>query len=174
MRYLFVILFFAATCARGQLSPGKTISDELGWSFPPITNADPSIRHPVAIQIPIRLKVALRDDWLIYGFDEVQTTNIMVGHNMVTGVDCEAHMDCDGVGHPLFLERGPDDLIGTFTNRYNMEGRLKALLENGTNCVFEYQVTVFETDIPGQHHWQPKSGKLYKVLWTRTFRKTLK
>ena len=34
----------------------------------------------------------------------------------------------------------------------------------GKSYVIEYDVTVFETDIPAQHFWNPVSKK-YKVLW---------
>lgn len=184
MRYLCVILLLAAACARCQPSPSKAIPDSSGKAIPstnawgehvsPITDADPSIRHAVTIRIPINLEAKQQDDWLIYGFSALQTTNVTVGYKMVTGVNCEGVMDCDGVRHPLFREGGGLEFINTSTDRYNMVGPPKADLESGTHCVFEYQVTVFETDIPAQHHWMPTSGKLYKVLWTHTFRKTLK
>ena len=140
MRYLCVILLFAAACARCQPNP------PFGPTVPPIADAEPSIRHAVAIQIPIGLHGAQRDDWLIYGFSAVQATNVMVGHKMATGVDCEGVMDRDGARHSLFREGGPLEFINVWTNRYNMEGRLKAMVNSGAHCTFEYQVTVFETE----------------------------
>jgi hypothetical protein len=35
--------------------------------------------------------------------------------------------------------------------------------------IVEMDLTVFETDIPGQHMWDPHS-KNYKVLWQRTLK----
>ena len=139
---------------------------------PPITDADPSIRHAVNVRVPTSFRVGQRDDSLIYGFTALQTTNIMVGYKMATGVECQASMDCDGVEQPLFRQLGPLD-FDTSTNRYTL-GNARSTLEGGTNCIFVYHVTAFETEIPGQHMWSPKSGKFYRVLWTQTFRKAVK
>ena len=43
-----------------------------------------------------------REDTLIYGFTELQTTNLMVGFKMVMGVQYEATMHCDETERSLF------------------------------------------------------------------------
>ena len=44
----------------------------------------------------------------------------------------------------------------------------------GEEYVVEFQCTLFETDLPTQHFWSPRSGRHYRILWSQTFRETIR
>lgn len=93
----------------------------------------------------------------------MHTIKISVGHKMVIG--------CEWV---LYYFEGTEQIVVL----RNMGGSLEALLgrgrmvDQGLDQVSESQrslqlvaeLTVFETDIPPQHMWDPKSGR-YRPLW---------
>jgi hypothetical protein len=39
----------------------------------------------------------------------------------------------------------------------------------GERYTVEVRLTLFETDIPPQHHWAPGTGK-YKILWAKALK----
>jgi len=161
----------APAAPRSSLDPLQDIQ--------PIADADPSRRHPVATPVPTGFDLVRREETLIYRFTELQTTNLMVGFKMVTGVKYEGSMHCDGTVCSLFrllvgshrLMSAPD--LDTSTRTFKLD-REKGFAQSGEGCIFEYRVTIFETDLPSQHMWSPQSGKHYKVLWTRTFKETIR
>ena len=57
--------------------------------LPPITNANPSIRVPLLVHVPTKLKIERASDTLSMEIDKssLEATNLMAGTNMVTGVE---------------------------------------------------------------------------------------
>jgi len=136
--------------------------------IPPIAEADPSRRSLVSAQVPSIMQVMRDGDFLTVRFPTIQATNLMVGHKMVTGIMREESIDFGGKAYPLGMSLQGGAAVAASTNTITLPR--DKLPPPGQEFTFEHRVTVFETDLPAQHMWSPQSGKLYKVLWTRTFR----
>lgn len=144
--------------------------------IPPIADADPSIRHPFSVQVPTALLIRRTEDELAVGFAPLRSTNLTVGSKMVTGTEWEMHIYRDGA--PVQLQRHPVRSVGTglrfepwettFTTKQD------GLPQAGEEYVVELRLTMFETDLPAQHMWSPQSGKHYRIMWTQTFRETVR
>jgi hypothetical protein len=141
--------------------------------LPPITNANPSIRVPLLVHVPTKLKIERASDTLSVEIDKssLEATNLMVGTNMVTGVESRIYVSPDGEprsangGYGL---GGTDFNLGTSVWHTKREG----IPLPGKKYVIELELTLFETDIPSQHEWSPY-GKNYKILWQRTLKQTV-
>jgi HEAT repeat protein len=142
---------------------------------PPITNADPSVRLPLLVHVPTKLKIERTTDMLSVGIENqssLETTNL-IGTNMVTGVKSELYVYPVGEARPApandrgygGLASGLDFNLGTHILHTKPDG----IPLPGIKYVVEVELTVFETDIPGGHFWQPYS-KNYRVLWQRTLK----
>jgi hypothetical protein len=142
--------------------------------LPPITNANPSIRYPISIRVPTKLKIERTSDMLSETIDtnSFESTNLMVGTNMVTGVESKIYVYPDGEPRPvdggLGLSGGLDFNLGMRFWHTKSDG----IPLPGKTYVVEVELTAFETDIPPQHDWSPH-GKNYKVLWRRTLKQTV-
>jgi hypothetical protein len=101
-----------------------------------------------------------------------ETTNLMVGHKMVTGIMRVDSVSSKGITHQrgMSLQGGLAFESDTNVLTFGKDG----IPQPGQNFTLEHQVTIFETDLPAQHMWSPQSGKHYRVLWTRTFREAVK
>lgn len=177
MRYLCFILLAGAACAGCQTGTPKApaaahFSVQLFADIPAIADADPSRRHPVSVRVPTVMKVVRDGDSLTVSFLPLQTTNLTVGHKMVTGLMREESIYRNGTAHPLgmSLQGGLAFEPGTKVLTLGRDG----IPPPGQEFTFEHRVTIFETDLPAQHEWSPQSGKHYRVLWTKTFRETLR
>ena len=128
--------------------------------------------NPVSVRVPTTMRVVRDGDSLTVSFASLQTTNLMVGQKMVTGITREEGIFRDDVVLPLgmSIQGGlafePSTSIVTLNRDY--------IPQPGQEFVFEYRVKMFETDLPAQHMWSPQSGKHYKVLWTQTWREAIK
>jgi hypothetical protein len=186
--YVIKLRDFAAVESDGRANPPATASPgccsgapkatavaDSSWEpfriIPPIADADPSVRHAVLMRVPTRMLVVRHRDSLAVSFPTLETTNLMVGHKMVTGVMREDAVIYDGLAHPRGMSLG-GVVFETSTNvlTFGQEGIPKA----GREFTLEQRVTIFETDMPVQHMWSPQSGKHYRVLWARTFRETVR
>ena len=142
--------------------------------IPPITNANPSIRLPLLVHVPTKLKIERASDTLSVEIDKssLEATNLMVGMNMVTGVESKLYIYPVGEPRPgEWLNSGlggADFNLGTSFWHTKQDG----IPLPGKKYVVEMELTVFETDIPPQHDWSPH-GKNYKVLWQRTLKQTV-
>ncbi len=176
MRFLCTI-FLVAACA-GCMSSAPKAPEGTQSHFqpfpviPPVEDADPSVRHSVAVEVPTVMQVVRQGNSLTISFPKLQTTNLMVGYKMVTGMTCEETIYRDGVAQPRggSLEGGLAFRCSTNVLTLGQGG----LPQPGQEFTFEHRVTLFETDLPTQHMWSPQSGKHYRVLWTRTFRETIR
>lgn len=76
--------------------------------LPPITNANPSIRLPLLVHVPTRLKIERTNDMLSVMIDgsSLETTNLMVGTNMVTGMEGEIYFYAEGDTRPTNYRHG--------------------------------------------------------------------
>ena len=112
--------------------------------------------------------VVRHGDSLTVSFPTLETTNLMVGHKMVTGIAREDSVYRDGVAQPRGMSLGGGFALESSTNVLPL-GR-DGIPQPGQEFTLEHRVTMFETDVPAQHMWSPQSGKYYRVLWTQTFR----
>ena len=105
-------------------------------------------------------------------FPSLQTTNLMVGHKMVTGITREESVYRDGVARPRGMSIQDGLAFEYSTNVFTLAR--DGIPQAGQEFTFEHRVTMFETDLPSQHMWSPQSGKHYRILWTRTFKKMIR
>lgn len=112
--------------------------------------------------------VVRHGDKLTVSFPTLETTNLLVGHKMATGITREDTIYRDGVARSLGwgLQGG---LVCEPQARVFDLGK-DGVPRPGQEFAFEHRMTMFETDEPAQHMWSPTSGQHYKVLWSRTFR----
>jgi hypothetical protein len=141
--------------------------------LPPITNANPSIRVPLLVHVPTKLKIERASDRLSVEIDKssLEATNLMVGTNMVTGVENKVYVYREGESRPAiggYGLGGIDFNLGTSIWHIKPD-RVPINPMSTQKYVVEMDLTVFETDIPPQHMWDPH-GKNYKVLWRRTLK----
>ena len=182
MRHLCIIVLAAVSsfgCHHASddavTSQRQVVGDGLD-PIPPIADADPSIRHRVSVQVPTSLLIRRTHDELAVGFAPLRSTNLTVGSNMVTGTKWEMHIYRDGA--PVQFQRHPVSSLGgglrfepwetTFTTKQD------GLPQAGQEYIVELRLTMFETDLPAQHLWSPRSGKRYSVLFTQTFKETVR
>ena len=140
--------------------------------LPPIPDVDPSIRHKVEVEVPTRLTVERESSTLSIAVDRIwlEPTNIMVGLRMVPGVQWQTYIYPADETRPSQTDRGGlygglDFNLGTSYLHTKPDGIPAA----GKNYVVEMDLSIFETDVPGQHMWSPYS-KNFRVLWKRTLR----
>jgi len=141
--------------------------------IPPITNANPSIRLPLLVHVPTKLKIERASDTLSVEIDKssLEATNLMVGTNMMTGVENKIYVYREGESRPAiggYGLGGIDFNLGTSIWHITAD-RVPINPMSKQKYVVEMDLTVFETDIPPQHMWSPPS-KNYKVLWQRTLK----
>jgi hypothetical protein len=144
--------------------------------LPPIPNANPSIRHPILVLVPTKLKTEQTTESLSVGFDtnSLESTNLTVGANMLAGFQYEQYVYPAGEKRPA---EGGLGLIGHVGGNYSdvtyWNTKRDGIPLPGKEYVVEMDLAVFETDIPPQHEWQPQGSKNYKILWKRTLKQTV-
>jgi hypothetical protein len=138
-------------------------------TIPPEAGADPSIRHPVSVQLPTAMHLERRGDTLTVSFPSVQATNLMVGYKMVTGIAREDQIVRGGIVHLRERWSSIQEGLALESTNHVLTLRQEEIPKAGQKFVLECRVTVFETDLPSQHTWSPETGKHYRTLWTRTF-----
>jgi hypothetical protein len=151
--------------------PPQTPRPSFGFpDLPPIADADPSIRHPVTVSMPTKLKVVRDGDFITLTPTDFEDIKLTIGKNMVTGIAMTKRINIAGetkilgMGMRSGLSWKPDEV----TYSRELEHLPKA------EFTFEYEIVIFETDMPAQHFWNPQGGKAYKVLWTHTFKERVK
>ena len=177
MQCMCVILISLATCIGCRsVAPKATATAQSSTDpfpiIPPIADADPSVRHAVPVRVPTGMVVVRHGDSLRVSFPTLATTNVVVGHKMVTGITREDSIYHDGITKPRGMSLQGGLVFESSTNVLAL-GR-DGIPKRGQEFALEQRVTMFETDLPAQHMWSPQSGKHYRVLWTQTFRETVK
>lgn len=155
-------------------NPANSLA-EMFARVPPITNADPSVRHPVPVRTPTKLNIERSPDTLSVTIDTngFDSTNFMVGANMITGVESKLLVYAEGERKPT---NGGIGLEGGLTFNLGVSywhAKTDNIPLPGKRYVVEMNLTAFETDIPAQHMWDPQGSKNYKVLWRRTLKQTV-
>ena len=182
MRHLCIIMLAAVgsfgcrhTPHIAGTSQRQVVADGLN-PIPPIADADPLVRHLVSVQVPTALLIRRTHEELVVGFAPLRSTNLTVGSKMVTGTECEMHIYNDGV--PVQTQRHPFSSLGTGLRFEPWETKFTAkqdgLPQAEAEYVVEWRLTMFETDLPAQHLWSPRSGKHYSVLFSQTFKETVR
>ena len=173
MRHLCITIVSAAVWVRCQASD-RTLQTAVNPGtnlfplIPPVADADPAIRHAVSVRVPLAMRAVRQGDSLMVSFLSLESTNLMVGQTMVTGITREESVYRDGVMQPRGMGIQDGLTFESTTNIFTL-GR-DGIPQGGQEFTFEHRVTMFETDLPSQHMWSPQSGKHYRVLWTRTFK----
>jgi hypothetical protein len=125
----------------------------------------------VSIRVPAALRLARALDTLTVAFDPAARAPVVVAVDagMTLGVETNEFVFPLGAARPSRGRRGlssgadVDDATSTWSTKTD------GIPQPGTRYVAEVEVTVFETDVPPGHHWDPHAGR-YKALWTRTLR----
>lgn len=148
----------------------------------PIKDADPSVRITQTIQVPTQLAVRRTTDRLsvsISGDEKsFEDAKIEVGSKMVTGMQCDLYVYPEGTARPgQFMRREMGDgtdfkAMARGASIFNT--RQGGIPEKDKTYVVEMVISIFETDIPGQHEWSPESSKKYKVIWTGTLKSVVR
>lgn len=158
--------------AAGQIDPGLSIqrpkSGRNAFDFdfpviPPAADANPAVRHAVQVHIPIQLRAQRLDDAMVIKADEMMATNLMVGSNVFTGTSIVTHIYSGGK-----RVAGTDSMQSGFTDGSCDETFRRALggvPVPGHKYSVVVRLTLFETDEPPQHEWDPGEGNYYKVLY---------
>lgn len=168
----------------GQIDPYLSIRSatnvprNLMFGFPyrpPIADADPSIRYPVSIRVPTRLKVLRTADSISMDTDpnSVETETITVGTNMATGSQSDIYIYPSGQppkDKSATGGMGGGTMVAPVS--YTWHTAQDGIPVPGKKYDVEVDLKIFETDIPPQHMWEPQSKK-YKILWQRTLKETV-
>lgn len=151
---------------------------------PPVADADPTVRYPISVRVPTRLKVERTADMISVSLDtnSFESTNLTVGTNMVTGTLGDLYVypvgsprstnsTALGLGSRGAIATGLDFNLGTIYLHTVPDG----IPQPGVSYEVEMDAAAFETDIPGQHFWLPMArGKKFQVLWRRTLKQVVK
>lgn len=150
-------------------------ASEFPPSFGPIAGADLSVREKREVQVPAGIRAFRTADALAVCADSGPLKPITpeVGKKMVLGMRRKFYLYREGTARPA--RPSYEELGGPLTKTSNLPQFYQAepfgALRRGQPYVVEFEITIFETDIPGQHMWSPESGK-YKVLWQTTLQAT--
>lgn len=187
-------VFFLVNDAAGQYAPATGQGDAALsiWPLtaeysrtaglpvlPPMADANPAIRHPIALAVPKRLLIHRTADIfaVVVDTNSFVSTNLTVGTNLAIGTQSEWFIYPTGTPRP---DHGDMGLTGRFdfsisplqwsaaSNHPSPSGK------KYKKYVVELALTAFETDIPAQHMWSPAAGRRYQVLWQRTLKQSIK
>lgn len=179
----FKLLLSLALVLSGSLfdssSTAQSAPKSVQWpgpSLPPVAGADPSIRHPISVKIPTRLKLERTADTLSVAIDtnSFESTNLLVGTNMVTGIRSDWYVYPVGQARPAKGRAGFSGLQNFYSVRMvnYWHTQPDGIPQAGKSYVVEVDLVAFETDVPPQHMWNPYD-KNYRILWKRTLKQTV-
>jgi hypothetical protein len=140
--------------------------------LPPISTADPSIRSDKQFRVPTRLRVCRvgRSVAVEATPGAMETVNVTVGKDMVTGLRFEVSVYRDGKLVPSLSGsggmQGTSDAVAAQIAATVGEVGSKDF-QPGVKYKADLRLALFETDIPAQHCWAPETGR-YKTLWSKT------
>jgi hypothetical protein len=160
------------TLSQGSDTEGQPMNKvrDLFPILPPVPTADPAVRSEKKLRVPNQLRVRRLGRHV--GVEAVpgalKTVKISVGKDMVTGLRYETSVYHDG---KLVLS-GPGGIQSSADAIYTQVGATVGELgskdfQPGEEYQVKLLLTLFETDIPPQHHWAPETGR-YKPLWSTT------
>lgn len=149
----------AATAAPPAASEHPSMFPQPG----PIEGADPAVRRATTIRVPTRLLIERRDDAHAVRWDpaSMREVTVEVGARMVLGAEVTDEIHRDGAHDPTQDSvdlSGMDHEVGTGGTSYIRPG------PSAGSVALHRRLRVFETDIPTQHEWSPRSGR-FRVLF---------
>ncbi len=132
---------------------------------PPVPDADPSSRHGATLLAPWSLLVRRGTDSteVTWPSETPWRVRVQIGHRMIVGTRITYRVLVDGksvAAHESEGLHGGEPIHAASTASF-LQGVPRGAIVVAT-------VEIFETDIPGQHHWSPTGGR-YRVLWTHTY-----
>jgi hypothetical protein len=110
----------------------------------------------------------------------LQEVPVTAGRNMVVGIKDELRVYAVGSPRPVrpgniglsssleFCTPEQSARSGSSTDVLNRNQG--GIPETGRKYAVEMETTIFETDIPSQHMWQPQGSAKYRELWSRTLK----
>jgi hypothetical protein len=138
--------------------------------YPPAPYADPSIRHQVQVSVPARLSVQRTSSRLSVSYDlaSLRKVKITVGEKMALGIKDELRVYVNGDTRPQqarAVSEGslPDPAILKATE--SLTTVQDGIPAPRKRYIIEHDISLFETDIPPQHLWNPENSRKYRVLW---------
>lgn len=139
-------------------------------------DADPAVREERELLVPVGFETARTADelWVCEQAGPLKLIKLTVGHKMVLGTSTKLYIYPEGTERPAEcmqeeLDSGTPKKVSKNASFHLAEPF--GFLQRGRPYVVEVEIAIFETDIPGQHMWNPWGGK-YKVLWQTTLRQT--
>ena len=96
----------------------------------------------------------------------------MVGQKMVVGFMSEERIYVGGTAHTVGLGFDSGNVFVSGDSVYYLSQNGNP--QPGQDITFESRISIFETDLPPQHMWEPENRKLFKILWTRSFKETIR
>ena len=162
---IYTVLFFLLLVSSGAVfsEPNKPSDYPDFPSFPPVKDADPEIRREQIFEIPTRLIVKRTSEKIDVSvdMDSFKTVRIEVGHKMIVGFKHDIFVISEGTKKHVASGLGGTAYVGTA----HITPQLDGIPKSGEKYIIEVVFIIFETDIPIQHHWMPRSGK-YRELRT--------
>jgi hypothetical protein len=130
-----------------------------------IEDADPERRHLDVLWMPSGLLIESGENDVVVSFDSasVNEVRISVGHKMVVGCEWDLYY-FDGTDRVRLMRNAGLSVESLFDHDRMLIRGLEAITEARGSLQIVAELTVFETDIPIQHMWDPKRGH-YRVLW---------
>ena len=176
-----------ATCVAGVILVAPAQVGQGFPVYPPTPDADPSTRHPVEVSIPARLNVQRTPGSLAVSYDlgSLRYVKITVGKKMTIGIKDELRVYVEGDERPSAYRTASESSMNEKEPAVPLWGAnlLKSTdtltsVHDGIptarrRYIVEHDITVFETDIPAQHMWNPGGSRIYRVLWEERLKSAL-
>jgi hypothetical protein len=169
MRFGWCLITTTMWCACSTPHSLKEQSPPLIFRHPPpIADADPNRKSPQVFRLPTGIVVQHTDSCNLFIIDRATTEDITldVGYKMVTGMSANIYVWSNGMRKGTISMQAGCCFVGQEIYRINCPADT---IQPASVDSVEAELTLFETDIPSQHMWEPFSSR-YKVLWTRTIR----
>ncbi len=124
------------------------------------------------IEVPTRLRVVRSDAALEVSVDQrgKRKLSISASAGGILGVEQQLSV------HPVGEAKGATSTGLSGGTSFDLGTSLFHLVPDGLPVagvayLVEVKLTLFETDVPPQHHWAPRAGK-FRVLWAGTLTST--
>lgn len=131
-----------------------------------LTNAQPELRQRRSLRVPTRLDLRRDGNRFEVAWDPraLEPVEVSVGCHMLLG-----HEARHGVARPGTRVAAPAIELGGGTDFSGEAGQSTLFVDAPTGpgpWVVRVELTIFETDVPPQHEWSPRSER-YRVLLER-------
>ena len=134
----------------------------------------------VQVPMPTRLSVQRSGNSLSVSFDLASLRNLKVsaGQKMTLGLKYELRVYAKGDTRPVDASVGYASInepvtpagLGFLKSAQILNRVQGGIPAPGKRYIVEEDLSLFETDVPPQHMWNPQAGKTYTVLWKKTLK----